>query len=37
VKKIHALEASVIIAMKDFHRDFGPDYKAAKQRRKRWA
>jgi hypothetical protein len=31
--KIQALEASVIIAMNDLmtdHRDFGPDYKAAK-------
>jgi hypothetical protein len=28
--KIQALEASVVFATKDFHRDFGPDYKAAK-------
>jgi hypothetical protein len=28
--KIQALEASVIIATKDFHRDFGHDYKTAK-------
>jgi hypothetical protein len=28
--KIQALEASVIIATKDFHRDFGPDYKTDK-------
>jgi hypothetical protein len=28
--KIQALEASVILATKDLHRDFGPDYKTEK-------
>jgi hypothetical protein len=34
---MHALEASAVIATKDFHRDFGLGYKEVKERKRRWA
>jgi hypothetical protein len=34
---MHALESSTIIAMKDFHPDFGLGCKEVKERKRKWA